>query len=132
MSNKAQSAIEFLIIVAAVIFFVILFIISIGINTSDKIKQNREQDLSNIAETVVDEINIAHSASEGYSRNFTLPNKVLSEVDYNIALDSGLVFAKTLDDKTSLALPTQNVTGVINKGNNQIRKSNGTVYLNSP
>src|SRR3989338_1889627 len=125
MSNKAQSAIEFLIIVAAVIFFVILFIISIGINTSDKIKQNREQDLSNIAETVVDEINIAHSASEGYSRNFTLPNKVLSEVDYNIALDSGLVFAKTLDDKTSLALPTQNVTGVINKGNNQIRKSNG-------
>lgn len=129
-NRKAQSAIEFLSISAGVLFFTMLFIFAIQSNISDKISENRDVALREVANNVVMEINLASSASDGYSRVFTLPATIVNGVEYNVSLQQGLVYATTADGRNSLALPVFNVNGSLVEGNNLIRKSNGVVYLN--
>lgn len=128
MERKAQSAIEFMIVAAAFLFFYLTFLYALEVNTSNQEQTNRELAIKEVALSVQNEIAIANSASDGYSRTFNLPLNLLSGVQYQAAIADDLIYVNTSHD--GIALPIRNVTGQLVLGNNTIRKTNGLVYLN--
>jgi hypothetical protein len=124
---KCQSAIEFVIVTAFLLFFFVLFIVAIQESMSDKVKENQERIVKNLAVIVQDEISMAHSSSNGYKREFKLPSEIASK-DYEIKIVQGSIYVKS--DRAAIALPIAEVQGDIEKGVNIIRKENGYVLLN--
>ena len=130
IKKRGQTAIEFVIIVGFVLFFMVAFLAAVQSNINDKLVRNRDIAIKDTALTLVDEINLAHSVSDGYYRNFTLPNVVANGVDYKINVTSGTVYIITNDGRNALALSALNVTGQPRPGKNSIIKNNGIVCLN--
>lgn len=129
MKGKAQSAIEFIIIVGGMLFLFTVFTFYLQQRINDDMKEQRSVLLKDVALTVQDEIALAHESSEGYTRAFNLPNNIIQH-DYTIILTDGYVYVYTNDGQNALSFPVQNVTGSIRTGFNVVRKNNGTVYLN--
>ena len=130
-TKKSQSAIEFVILVGVVLFFFTAFFLAIRGNMSDRIRDRQNLLIKEIALTIQDEINLASQSSEGYYREFQIPQKAGGQ-DYNIEITEGLVYVEIKDIHT-IALPVANVTATtINKGStlNVIKKENGQVKLN--
>lgn len=127
---RAQSAVEFMILVGAVIFFFTSFLFVMYSTIADKQYEKHTLLVEDVAQTVQEEISLAHAASEGYARIFTLPPLILN-ADYNVSLVDGYVYVRTLDGRHAIAYPVLNVTGDVVKGDNQITKNNNTVFLNS-
>lgn len=128
-SKKAQVGIEFIIIIGALLFFISLFLLVIQENMKDKIYQRENTIVKEIALTVQNEINLALQSGDGYFREFTLPQKA-GNLDYEINIDSGIVYIKTTNNRHALTIPIANVIGNINVTNNIIEKINGIIYLN--
>jgi uncharacterized protein (UPF0333 family) len=128
-NEKGQGALEFLILIGIVIFFLTIFFVAINQNMGDNQKEKRNLAIEDIAISVQDEINLASKSSDGYSREFKVPYNIEGK-DYNITIVDDLVYVKTLDDKEALSLPIMEISGQIIKGNNLIKKENGSVYLN--
>ena len=129
-ARNGQSSIEFLILVVSVLFFFVIFLLAVQTNISDKIKDKYYLEIRETALTVQDEINLALDSSDGYLREFNLPDKIINK-DYIISLTSGFVYVRTNDEEFAIALSVGSVTGEIQKGVNFIRKTSGKVYLNS-
>jgi len=127
--KKAQSAIEFVILIAFILFFFIIFLSIIYENTYEKNKDRKNLLIREIALGVQGEINLALESSDGYSRNFAVPEKADNE-EYTINITEGMVYVKTYDGKHAIALPVANVTGNIQKGSNTIKKENNEIKLN--
>jgi len=127
--KKGQSSIEFLILVGALLFIFILFLGLFQQNISQKTIEQRNQEITELALTVKNEISLATEASDGYQRQFEIPKTLLGK-DYDINVTQGSVYIRTKDGRNALALPVYNVTGEINKTTNNIRKVNGSIYLN--
>lgn len=130
MSSRAQSAIEFMILVGAVLFFFTSFLLLIYGNIADKQYEKRTLVIEDIAQTVQEEISLAHAADEGYRRVFALPPTALS-FPYNVSLVDGYVYVRTSNGKHAVAYPVLNVSGTVIIGDNVIRKNNNTVFLNA-
>ena len=130
MNKKLQSAIEFLILVGAVLFIFVLFLGLFQQNIGEKTKEKRNYVMTELALSVQNEISLASEASNGYQRQFQIPQNILG-LDYEINITSGLVYVRTKDKEHSLALPVQNITGDLNITHNTIKKLNGIVYLNT-
>ena len=128
-NKKAQTAIELIIVMGFLIFF---FIIFIGI-VQDKIQEKSDEKktiiIKDIVKTVQEEIDLATQSTDGYRREFKLPEKILNE-EYEISNFEGIVYAKTTNEKFAIAVNIKNVTGNILKETNVITKQNGIVYLN--
>ncbi|MFA5174471.1 MAG: hypothetical protein WC438_04795 [Candidatus Pacearchaeota archaeon] len=127
--KKAQSSIEFMILVGVVIFFLVVFLGAIQGSMSDKLKEKQSIMVQDLASSVQDEINLASKSSDGYYRNFNIPEKINGR-DYSIEILEEMVYVKTNDNKNALALPLASVTGNVVKGENIITKQNGEVVLN--
>jgi len=130
-SKRSQSAVEFVILIAFVLFFFTAFSLVIQGNMSDRLRERKNIAIKEIALTVQDEINLAQESSEGYFRTFKLP-KNLNGQEYSIELNESMVYIHTPDDKYAMALPIADLTVVnpIQKGFNNITKENGEVKLN--
>jgi hypothetical protein len=128
MERKNQTGTEFLIISGVVLFFFTMFFVAIQVNTAERNKEKEELIVKNLALSIQDEINLASEASEGYRRNFFVPEKI-SGRDYTIEIIEGSIYIKT--DLVALSLNLANVTGQIQKGSNLIKKEDGVVKLNS-
>lgn len=126
---KGQSAIEFFVLVIAVLFVFTSLFIAVQYNVSDKTKERANLEVKEIAFTVRDEINLAFSTTDGYERRFTIPQRAANQ-PYDITIIGGFVYIKTDDERFAIALPVLNVTGDVRVGENLIRKQNGIVYLN--
>ena len=128
-NRKAQAAIELIIVMSFLIFF---FIIFIGI-IQDKIQEKAEEKetiiIKNTVKTVQEEIDLAVKSSDGYRREFKIPEKIINN-DYEISIFEGIVYANTTNGKHAIAVNIKNVTGTITKGTNIITKQNGIIYLN--
>ena len=127
--KKAQSAIEFIILVGAVFFFFIIFVLALQYNISDRTRENKNLAIREIALAVQDEINLASESTDGYLREFRIPEKVIN-LDYEINVTEGVVYVRTVDGKYAVSYPTPDVFGDVQKGTNTIRKIDGEVYLN--
>jgi len=128
-NRRAQSAIEFIILVGAVLFFFLVFLFVVQGSISGRVVENHNFALKEIALTVQDEINLAADASDGYYREFEIPIKVVN-LDYQISVAEEVVYVKTDDDKYAISLPIHDVDGQVNLGLNFIRKESEVIYLN--
>jgi len=131
MFNKnAQTAIEFVILVGFVLFFFSVFFLAIQGNLSDKLKEKQTLAVKSVALTMQDEINLAFQSTEGYYREFTIPEN-LNGIEYEVTIADDMVYVKTEDGKHAIALPVPiiEVDSVV-KGLNVIRKEDGEVKLN--
>ena len=126
-NNKAQGAVEFIIILGSVLFFFLVFFAAIQSNVSEKNLEKEKVISQNIALDVQDEINLAAESSEGYYREFSVPENVLGK-DYEINITENFVYVKM--GKISVSYKIANITGNIQKGVNIIEKQNGEILLN--
>lgn len=129
MAKRAQSAVEFVILVGFMLFFFVSFVYFLQVNIAQKNSQQIDNGIREIALTVQDEVSLAQESVDGYSRTFVLPYGVLSQ-SYNINITSGFVYIITSNQKHAISLTVLDVTGQPKPGNNTIRKTSGVVYLN--
>ncbi|NPE26912.1 hypothetical protein HNV12_02830 [Methanococcoides sp. SA1] len=129
LQPRAQVGMEFLIIAGAALFFASIFLLSVQERQEDKTYQHQNIQLQEIALTVQNEINLAFESSDGYSREFEIP-QTSGLLDYEITIDSGIIYIKTTNDKHALTVPVPEITGDINKTQNKIKKISGVIYLN--
>ncbi|MFH1803148.1 MAG: hypothetical protein ABH864_06915 [archaeon] len=128
--SKAQSAIEFMLLVGAVMI-VTLSLVGIFQNTvAKKSIEKRNFVIQELALEIQNEINIAAKSSDGYVRQFDIPETVAGK-EYSVGLYEGYVYLNTSDGKHALAVPTYNATGqLIRGGTNTIKKINSTIFVN--
>lgn len=127
---KGQSAVEFIILIGALVFLITSFFVIINLNIVEKQKEQRTALLNDLALTIQNEIQLANTAQEGYRRTFVLPKDLVGK-NYSITLLDGLVYIKTIDEKEALSLPILNISGSLNPGTNLLRKDQGLVYANA-
>ena len=127
--KKGQTAVEFIILIAFVLFVFTAFFILVQSNMSDKINENQVRQIKELALAVQDEINLASDSTEGYYRTFKIPEKI-GNTEYTLNITEGFVYVRTSNEKNAIALPVREITGNILKGDNSIRKNGGIVYLN--
>ena len=125
---RAQAAIEFSVLVGGVFLVFILFLKVIAGQYADISQDKAYSALKDLTETIQSEMFIAESSKEGYSRKFTIPTKINNNLEYNIILSNNELSLKTAKFQHTVNIP--NITGNLNKGNNKIRKINGTILLN--
>lgn len=128
--KKAQSALEFMILVIAAIFLLSTFSLIFYQNIAQKNVEKRNEAVMELALNLQNELEIAAKATDGYSREFELPNKIVG-LDYSVSLVENSIYLNTSDGLHSLALSAPNVTGQFIKGStNVIRKQNTIVMVN--
>jgi len=132
--KKAQGIIEFIIIFGAVFFFFIAFLIVIQKTTESKNLDEERIIAQNIALSIQDEISLASESSDGYYREFKIPDNIIGK-EYNVSIvqtgtESGSVYVQS-GTKIGISYRVLPVFGNIQKGLNTIRNQNGVVYLNS-
>lgn len=127
--KRGQSAIELSVVTGFALVLTVLVLGAVEQNLLTKTMQQRTLEIGEIASNVESEISIAHSAGDGYSRNFTLPSEV-ANTEYNVTLVGKGVYVYTLDEKNALSIPIENVSGSLIVGVNRIRNVGGKVYLN--
>ncbi len=128
MQNKnSQGAIEFVVIFAAVLFFFISFFGAVKINTDRKNLEKERMILQNIALDVQHEINLAAESSEGYYREFKIPENILGR-DYQINITNNRIYASI--GQFGVSYRVFEVNGVIKKGLNNITNKNGAIFIN--
>jgi len=127
IKKRAQGTIEFIILFGVILVFFIAFFAIVQNNISEKNEDKEKILLQNIALDVRDEINLAAEASDGYSREFNVPEKVLGG-DYEITISNNFVYASM--EKIGFAYKAVEVNGLIKKGVNNVTKEEGIIYLN--
>ncbi|MBT4136193.1 hypothetical protein HOD75_01845 [archaeon] len=128
-NKKAQSGIEFLVLVGVVFFLFIGYLAFIQEGMSDKIDRNVDAKVKETALTVQNEINLAVESSEGYYREFIIPSDINGLI-YSASINDSLIYVRTDDGRHAIALPVKNITGDVIIGGNVIRKEDGIVKLN--
>jgi len=124
---KSQASVEFLIITIGVLFFFTLIFIAIQNNIEDKNKEKEELVIKSLALSIQNEVSLARSSSNGYIRNFSIPENINGK-EYNLAIINSRIYINT--SNIALSLIAGDVNGTVKKGENEIRKENEKVYLN--
>lgn len=135
--RRAQTAIEFLVLVGFMLFIFTAFFLVIQERTASAKRQQYYTELSSIGDLLVQEVRLAQQVRNGYRREITLPSTVAG-VQYNITLNDSaeLTIRKKTDewsysDEEYLVFLPVNITvdgasnGVINPG----KKYNITKFL---
>ncbi|MEK6876661.1 MAG: hypothetical protein AABX63_04565 [Nanoarchaeota archaeon] len=130
MPKKSQFSIEFAVLIA---FMFLIFVAFIAVITS-KVAESKENERLKIAEDIAtlarNEIELARSASDGYTRNFQLPVKI-SGNSYTIRIIDNRELVVNYIDKEYVLFLQENIQGNLNPGANTIRKEAGIVRINS-
>ncbi len=124
-----QSSVEFLILTGAAILVFLIFSVVIQSNIKDKTIEQTDFKMREIGFLIREEVNLAIGASDGYWREFSVPEKI-SNRPYSVNISDGLIYLKTDDEKFATSIPVGNVIGALTKGKNFITKYEGQVYLN--
>jgi len=127
--KKGQTAIEFLVLMGFLLFFFAGFFLIIQGNLGEKIQENQNLLVQDVAAAIQTEINLAWQSSEGYLRVFKISEKI-GNLDYEASITEGDVYVRTTNGKYATAVSVPPVVGDLVKGENTIRKQGGLVYLN--
>jgi hypothetical protein len=127
--KTGQATAEFMIMFGAALFFFVVFMGIVQMNVSDKNQEKQKIVLQNVALDVRDEVGFASRSSDGYSREFYVPENILGAY-YNITLIEDMVFV-VMDKQTfSYDIP-EGVIGNVQKGLNVIKKEGEDVIVNA-
>ncbi len=127
MDTKAQGAMEFLILFGSVMFFFVAFLLVIQTNVYEKNLERQKILAQDLGLSVQNEISLAFESSDGYSREFFVPDTILGK-NYEIEILDERVYIH--GDKIGVSYKVFPVQGSIIKGVNLIKKEDGIVYLN--
>jgi hypothetical protein len=128
--NNAQFGIEFIVLIS---FMFVLFLGFTAVITSKiiEVKESKRQEIAeDIATLAKNEIDLARSATDGYSRTFNLPLKVDGNIYTIEIIDNRELVVKYLD-REYVRFLAANIIGDLNPGANTLRKENGILYVNS-
>ena len=126
--NKSQFALEFILIIAFMLLLFLGFFTVISSRILEAKENENKQIAEGLANLVFDEVKLANSVADGYSRTFTLPKRVKG-ISYNISiLDNRELVANYLDNEYVIFLP-DNVEGDVDIGLNEIDKTNDRIYI---
>ena len=132
MSHKtnAQFAIEFIVLLA---FMFLAFVVIVSI-ISSKVAESEESDRQEIAEDIAalvkNEIELAKSANDGYSRDFRLLPKIEGS-SYTIEIIANRELVVNYIDKEHVSFLPEKICGDIFLPVNEIDKEAGIVCINS-
>ena len=128
-----QIAIEYLTLMGIGFVMLTFFLVVASDRLADLNKDALAVEAQDIAFMVQSEIVNAATVEDGFARNFTIPQK-LAKSDFSIAIIWNQQTNRTTltvdADTVHIAMPSPNVNGTVVKGNNQLRKINGVVYVN--
>jgi|GEM_PF-4260567 len=136
--RKAQSSLEFLLLVGFMVLVFSSFFIIIENRLSIEKQINRQKDLQEVSSLIESELLVAHSVRDGFVRPLELPNTLNGE-SYNVYLfDSDEIVINTSDYEHILFLPFQ--IHLFNGSNKTIyqgeilkksilQKQNGNLYI---
>lgn len=127
---KGQSSIEFIILVSFVMLSFIVFSAFIYQNYAEKNQDKKNILVNNVIYEIEEEIRLAESSSDGYTREFSIPNKIENS-EYNVSIIEDMLYIKTSDNKFSSALRISLINGQVKIGTNIISKQGGLVYINN-
>lgn len=127
--KRAQTSIEFIILIGGVLFFFVIMMMVFQQNIASKTTERKNLAVQEVALGIQKEISLAASSSDGYQRNFNIPQTILG-MEYNVTLDTLSIYIYTLNGDYASSLRIEKVTGQIQKGNNFIRKVDGEILLN--
>lgn len=129
--NKTQIGMEFFIITALLLFLFVTFFVAIEAHVSERSREKEEIFIKDLALSIKDEIDLATKATDGYIREFNVPENIYGK-DYGITIIKEGEFPNIYinTSRNAISFPIADVEGNIIKGTNTIRKENGTVYLN--
>jgi hypothetical protein len=131
MQYKAQSAIEFVVLIGAMMIFFISLSVVFNQNITQKTIEQRDLAINDLVLAIQSEIDLAANSKDGYVRTFNVPNEIVG-LDYTIVLNDNIVYLETINKKHAIAIPIKEITINTNlqKGDNTIRKIDGEVILN--
>jgi len=125
---RGQTSIE-IILLMGFLFFV--FLIFLGFFNARLSESNDEKEsilLRDVSQQIQNEVRLAYNTEEGYSRKFTIPERLDSRIDYDIQVIGDSLLTNTSKYQYVLSIPS--ITGAVVKGENQIKKVNGTIVVN--
>ncbi len=130
MKRKGQFALEFIVLVS----FMLLIFLGLFAVLSSRILEAKDWENKQIAEelanTVVDEVMLANSVADGYSRNFEVPRKFKGN-SYTIEIIGDRELVVNYSGQEHVSFLPSNVIGNVNSGLNKIEKIDGIIYLKS-
>ena len=130
MKMKAQSSMEFFMLIGMAFLAVILFA-AVSVNEVREFRDQKEFFLiKDLALKLQKEVTLAADAEDGYSRSFTLPEELESIVDYFIQIKNNTITINSSKTAISVAIPSTSGKN-FTKGSNKIEKTDGVIYVNS-
>ena len=126
--RRSQVSMEFVFLIGLAFMVMTVFIASTR-SEFDELRSEEERTLIRDAGMKVhSELVIASTVEDGYSRTFSIPAKLDDSIDYDIEIINNTLIAATDEYESVFNVPA--VAGQVQKGNNSISKTNGTIYLN--
>ena len=129
LNIKSQSAIEFIMVLAAVMLLVSLFFIALNDRIDDKTKERNNLEIKQIALIVQEEVNYAYKSQDGYQRSFQISN-LANGKEYSLNVTDNSIYLITNDKKEAMSLPLAEINGNVKKGNNTIKRNESGIFLN--
>jgi hypothetical protein len=127
---KGQGSIEFLVYVALLVFFLVIFLYSSSSRQYELIMMKQESEMKDLANNLAFEINEASRAGDGYERTFFMSLYTPSPAKYNSSIESSFVTIDYNDRSVSVPLVTRNVFGNFTPDANRINNTKGVIYVN--
>lgn len=127
MKRKAQVAFEFVVLVSVAFMALLVFTTFVADNFESAESDTEYYRLKDAALSVRSEINLASTLQDGYQRSFFVP-LTIDGLDYNITKNSDFLSLQSEGADYQVRVPP--FTGAVVKGNNNIKKTNGTIELN--
>jgi hypothetical protein len=126
--RKAQSSMEFFVLVGLAFLASILFVVASVSEVKEFSDQKEFFLVKDLALTLQKEVAIAASVEDGYVRIFNLPDKLNGKVDYFTTIMNRTITVNSSITNFPAAIP--DAIGNFTKGNNKIEKINGIIYVN--
>ena len=125
---KSQSAVEFIILSSFMLLVIVSFFAIVGSRFLEARDESNRQISQDIAEYAYNEIELAKSMNDGYTRLFKI-SKRINGIGYSIQIIDNRELIVNYRDQEHVQLLPINVSGNINTGLNEIKKTNGVIYL---
>lgn len=127
--GKAQSSLEFLVMVTFLLMIFALFYGSLVSRNSQLAEDRRAMQALLAAEDAAYEINTAIIEGHGYAKNFTLPADLYGE-NYSITVEPGLVFVDWAQNSRFASVMLADSSCALHPGTNSIENVEGAVLCN--
>jgi hypothetical protein len=128
LTERAQVAFEFVLLVAILFTALIVFTSFVRDNFNDVETDTDYYKLKDLAISVKSELNLAIALEDGYQRYFFIP-LTIDGLEYNLTRDDGILMFLSSNAEYSVSVPPY--AGTLQKGNNVIRKQDGAIEVNT-